>query len=82
MGHVRATWQAVSWCATCRVSFVIVAGGGRLVVPSSHLGVLSLKGIIAVVVVGGGNLSRGRTHRSTVVFPLILTKQFLLKKII
>ena len=52
------------------------------VTPASHLGVLSLEGVVAVIMVRGRGvvMTRGRTHRSTVVLPLALTEQLLLKE--
>ena len=50
-------------------------------VPPAHLGVLSLEGVVAVVVVGGGGVAGGWAHGSTVVLPLALAQQLLLKQI-
>ena len=51
------------------------------VAPASHLGVLGLKSVIAVIMVRGRGVvvTRGRAHRPTVILPLTLTKQLLLK---
>ena len=87
LGHVWSTWQTVrgvaaaTWPRSARVSLVISATRGGRMVPPAHLGVLSLEGVVAVVVVGGGGVAGGRAHGSTVVLPLALAQQLLLKQI-